>query len=60
MFFTFSWIIQGVLRVGYNLLMAPVSSLAIGSLGWIQIATFFITRLLIMLFAYGLWKVRKK
>jgi hypothetical protein len=57
MFFTFSWIIQGVLRVGYNPMMAPVSSLAIGPVGWIQIATFFITGVLIILFAYGLWKV---
>lgn len=56
LFFTFSWIIQGALRVGYNPLMAPVSSLAIGSLGWIQVATFFITGILLILFAYGLWK----
>jgi len=60
LFFTFSWLIQGVLRVGYNPLMAPVSSLAIGPLGWIQILTFFITGSLLILFAYGLLKEREK
>ena len=59
LFFTFSWIIQGALRVGYDPMMAPVSSLAIGSLGWIQVITFLITGVLLILFAYGMWKISK-
>jgi len=60
LFFTFSWIIQEAFRPGYNPMMIPISSLAIGSLGWIQSATFLISGALIILFAYGLWKVSKK
>jgi len=57
--FTFSWIIQEAFRESYNPMMIPISSLAIGSLGWIQTLTFLITGTLIILFAYGLWKMTK-
>lgn len=58
--FTFSWIIQEGFREGYNPIMIPISSLAIGPFGWIQSATFLISGALIILFAYGLWKISKK
>lgn len=59
LFFTFSWIIQEAFRPQYNPMMIPISSLAIGPLGWIQSATFLITGALIILFAYGLFKISK-
>ena len=60
LFFTLSWIIQEAFRPMYNPLMHPISSLSYGSLGWIQVATFFITGVLILLFAYGVWETWKK
>ena len=60
LFFTFSWIIQEAFREGYNPMMIPISSLAIGPLGWIQTITFFITGALVVLFGYGLWKIRER
>ncbi|MBZ9571071.1 DUF998 domain-containing protein [Methanobrevibacter sp. TMH8] len=57
--FTFSWIVQEAFRPQYNPMMVPISSLAIGSLGWIQSITFLITGTLLVLFAYGLWKTSK-
>ncbi|MCL2157591.1 MAG: DUF998 domain-containing protein [Methanobrevibacter sp.] len=60
LFFTISWIIQGAFREGYNPVMAPVSSLSIGPVGWIQVATFLITGVLIVFFAYGLLKITKE
>jgi len=59
LFFTFSWIIQEAFRESYNSMMIPISSLAIGSLGWVQTATFLISGALIILFTYGLWKISK-
>jgi len=58
-FFTFSWIIQEAFREGYNPMMNPISALAIGPLGWMQILTFFISGALIILFGYGLFNKRK-
>ena len=57
--FTFSWIIQEAFRDSYNPMMIPVSSLAIGPMGWIQTLTFFISGILIVLFGYGLWNKKK-
>jgi len=59
LFFTLSWIIQETFRPLYNPMMIPISSLAIGPTGWIQTITFFITGALIILFGYGLFKLRK-
>jgi Protein of unknown function (DUF998) len=39
---------------GYNPLRYPVSSLAIGSSGWIQVASFLTTGVLLLAFAAGL------
>lgn len=55
--FTLSWIIQEIFKNGYNPIMVPISSLAIGELGWIQSATFLITGASLMLFAYGLERI---
>jgi len=60
LFFTLSWIIQEAFRENYNPIMHPISSLAYGSTGWIQVATFFITGVLILLFGYGVWKIWNK
>lgn len=59
-FFTLSWIIQEAFKTGYDPIMVPISSLAIGELGWIQSATFLISGGTLILFAYGLEKIRKK
>jgi Protein of unknown function (DUF998) len=52
--FTVAWIAQGATRVNYDPLRYPISSLSLGSAGWMQIATFIITGLLIFAFAIGL------
>ena len=57
--FTLSWIIQEAFKTGYNPMMVPISSLAIGELGWIQSATFLISGIALILFAYGLEKIRE-
>jgi hypothetical protein len=57
--FTFSWIIQETFIESYNPLMAPVSSLVLGPFAWIQTATFLITGILIVLFAFGLFNTSK-
>ena len=59
-FFTLSWIIQEAFRETYNPFMAPISSLSYGPTGGVQVATFFITGVLILLFAYGLWNTWKE
>jgi len=52
--FTVAWIVEGATRVNYDPLRYPISSLSIGDAGWMQIATFIITGLLILAFAVGL------
>lgn len=52
--FTVAWMLEGATRVGYDPLRHPISSLAIGELGWTQTATFLITGLLTLAFAFGL------
>ena len=54
-FFVITFLIEGVTRVEYNWLRHPVSSLALGDSGWVQVANFIITGLLIFAFAIGLW-----
>jgi hypothetical protein len=58
-FFTSSWLIQEAFKSDYNSMMIPISSLAIGNFGWIQSVTFLITGATLMLFAYGLERIRK-
>ena len=44
--FTLAWLLQGMTRADYDPARHPVSSLAIGELGWIQRATFLVTGVL--------------
>ncbi len=52
--FTVAWFVEGLTRADYNPLRHPISSLAIGDLGWTQVASFIVTGLLILAFATGL------
>ncbi len=52
--FVASFLVQGALRSGYEPLRHPVSSLSLGSAGWVQMATFLLTGLLIAAYAVGL------
>ncbi len=53
-FFTVAWIVEGATRANYNPLRHPISSLSIGEQGWTQAASFIITGLLTLAFAFGL------
>jgi uncharacterized protein DUF998 len=53
--FTLMWIIEGATRTGYNPLRHPVSSLALGDFGWMQIVNFIVAGLLTLAFAIGSW-----
>ena len=52
--FVASFLVQGAVRSGYDALRHPVSSLSLGSAGWVQMATFWVTGLLIAAYAVGL------
>jgi Protein of unknown function (DUF998) len=52
--FTAAWIVEGATRINYDPLRYPISSLSIGDGGWMQIATFIFTGLLILALAIGL------
>jgi hypothetical protein len=52
--FVASFLVQGALRSGYDALRHPVSSLSLGPAGWVQMATFWFTGLLIAAYAVGL------
>jgi len=54
--FIVTFLIEGATRADYNPLRHPVSSLALGNLGWIQAVNFLITGLLLIVFAVGLWR----
>jgi hypothetical protein len=53
--FTLMWIIESAIHTGYNPLRHPVSSLALGEFGWLQIINFVVAGLLVLAFAFGLW-----
>lgn len=55
--FTISWLIEGSLRPDYSNFRHPVSSLSIGSRGWVQELTFIVSGLLLLAFAVGLYRV---
>jgi hypothetical membrane protein len=57
--FVASFLIQGATRADYDPLRHPVSSLALGDGGWLQVLTFLATGLLLLAFALGLWRLRK-
>lgn len=52
--FTLSWLGAGATRPNYDPLRHPISSLAIGADGWTQTASFIVTGLLTLAFAFGL------
>ncbi|WP_433435448.1 DUF998 domain-containing protein [Nonomuraea sp. CA-141351] len=52
--FVIAFLLEGATRADYDPLRHPVSSLALGPYGWMQIANFVITGLLMFLFAIGL------
>jgi len=54
--FTVAWLIEGATRASYSPLRHPISSLALGELGWTQAASFIITGILTMALAVGLWR----
>jgi len=56
-FFTLSWFLQGLNRTGYDPMQHAISSLSMGEFGWIQIATFIITGLLILAFSIELRRI---
>lgn len=54
--FTAAWIIEGTLTAHYDPLRHHVSSLVLGEFGWMQVANFIISGLLLVGFAIGLWR----
>lgn len=55
-FFIVSFSVQGLFKEGYSALRYPISSLAIGHHGWVQVVSFLITGLLILIFAVGVYQ----
>jgi hypothetical protein len=55
--FIFAFLISGAARADYNPLRHPISSLALGDLGWVQVANFIMTGLLLLAFALGTRRV---
>ena len=60
--FVIAFLIEGATRADYDPLRHPVSSLALGESGWMQVANFIVTGLLTLAFAIGLrlalWPLR--
>jgi hypothetical protein len=54
-FFTAAYLLEGATRPGYDPVRDPVSSLALGELGWTQTVNFLVTGALLFAFAVGLW-----
>jgi hypothetical protein len=52
--FTVAWLGEGAARANYDPLRHPISSLSLGDHGWMQVASFIITGLLILAFSIGL------
>jgi heme A synthase len=52
--FIVAFLVEGATRAGYDPVRHPVSSLALGDLGWTQAANFVVTGLLMLAFAAGL------
>ena len=51
--FVVVWLFDGVTRPGYDAVRLPVSALALGERGWVQIANFVVTGLLMAAFSLG-------
>src|SRR5690349_84503 len=52
--FVATFLIEGGFRNGYDPMRHPISSLALGSTGWIQIVNFLVAGVLTLTFAVGL------
>lgn len=52
------FLLEGATRADYNPLRHPVSSLALGANGWVQVANFAMVGVLYLAFAIGLWCLR--
>ena len=51
---------EGATRAGYHPLRHPVSSLALGPHGWVQVANFAVTGALYLGYAVGLWRAPRR
>jgi len=52
--FVVAFLTEGAIRANYNPLRHPVSSLALGDFGWLQVANLIVSGLLAVAFAIGL------
>lgn len=52
--FSIVWFITGLTRANYAPMRHPISALAIGESGWVQVSNFIVTGLLTLALAYGL------
>lgn len=52
-------LVQGFVRTGYSPLRFPLSSLAIGGSGWIQICNFLVAGMMIVIFSFAVKKMLK-
>ena len=55
--FTAVWLIDGATRSGYDPMRHQVSLLSLGDRGWVQVASFFLTGVLVLAFARGIREV---
>lgn len=57
--FVLIFLVAGATRESYSAARHPISSLALGPGGWVQVANFIVGGLLSLAFAAGLWRVRR-
>lgn len=55
--FTVVWLVDGATRAGYDPMRHQVSLLSLGERGWLQVASFLVTGVLLLAFARGLREV---
>lgn len=54
--FVLAFLFEGATRADYNWLRHPVSSLALGEFGWMQVVNFLVSGALLVIFATALWQ----
>jgi hypothetical protein len=57
--FVLTFLVAGATRDGYDPLRHPISSLALGDGGWVQVVNFVVGGLLSLALAAGLWRLRR-